>query len=218
MTTRFHNLIFDLDGTLVDSLAGIEASIRHAAGGRQLPPLRAQIGPPIAQMFWRMWPTLTETEHANLLKAFREHYDTEGCRDACLYPGVEETLKHLRKRGAILFVVTNKPIFPTRLILQGRGILHLFHDVISPDKRSPPFASKAEAVRVLRDQYQLNPAATAVVGDGLDDREAAAAAGFAFILASYGYGSAAGEGNAGALATLNSFSELVSLPLPQRSQ
>ncbi|HEV3410515.1 MAG TPA: HAD hydrolase-like protein, partial [Chthoniobacterales bacterium] len=161
---RFRNLIFDLDGTLVDSLGGIEASARHAAGtclpARELPSMRELIGPPIAKMFETLWPELPPDELKRLVGCFREHYDTEGCLLSQLYPGVRETLAALKEKEAVLFVLTNKPRYASRMILEHLGIWPYFTDLVSPDSREPAFRAKREGAQYLQKKYGLEPAAT----------------------------------------------------------
>lgn len=196
---RFENVVFDLDGTLVDSLAGIEASSRHAVGlcmpELVLPPMRGLVGPPIAKMFEALWPELSAAEIKRVVAAFREHYDAEGCLLSQLYPGVEKTLRELHSRGAKLFVLTNKPLQASRLILQHRDVLPLFRDVVSPDVQAPALATKSDGAKLLQAKHKLDASKTVIVGDGQDDGEAAEACGFSFLIASYGYGSAAREAN-----------------------
>lgn len=126
---HFESIIFDLDGTLVNSLSGIEASARYAVEKclpeRKLPALRELIGPPIATMLAMLWPDLDQDRLKAVVTAFREHYDVQGCLLSELYPNVAETLDHLRHCGLRLFVLTNKPLYhflprslrPTLLIL-----------------------------------------------------------------------------------------------------
>ena len=213
---RFRNLIFDLDGTLVDSLPGVESSIRYALQqchpDRVLPSVREHVGPPIAVMLERMYPELSARELEALVGKFREHYNAEGCRASVLYPEVRETLQELHRRGASLFVLTNKPSLPTRLILEQTGILPYFTDLMSPDRVQPVFPSKSAAAQALADQHQLDAAATVVIGDGIDDANAAQTCGFAFVLARYGYCSAAAGRRQERVAEIDSFREILSLP------
>ena len=213
---RFRNFIFDLDGTLVDSLPGIEASIQHALDrclpGRAMPSIREQVGPPIAVMLARIYPELQPAELDELVRAFREHYNAEGCRGSVLYPGVTETLHELHGRGASMFVLTNKPSVPTRMILDRAGILSLFLDVVSPDAVTPSFATKPAAAQHLAAQRALRSDETVVIGDGIDDAAAAACCSFAFVIAGYGYGSAASGKPAEAIAVIDSFREILCLP------
>ncbi|HEX8280305.1 MAG TPA: HAD family hydrolase [Chthoniobacterales bacterium] len=191
---QYRALICDLDGTLVDSLPGIEASSRHAVTvclpDSTLPPMRSIIGPPIAKMFAGLWPHLGPDELGKLVSEFRVHYDREGCITAELYAGVADTLTSLADRGVTLFVLTNKPIAATRKILGHFGLLTQFRDVIAPDSGEPPFRSKPEGARFLQARHNLDPSSTAIIGDGIDDLAAARECGFSFVLADYGYGSA----------------------------
>lgn len=206
----FTNIIFDLDGTLVDSLGGIEVSARYAARNtfappRAIPPMRELIGPPIAKMFSRLWPDLSEEQLTELLRNFRQHYDTEGCLLSELYPGVRETLAALKARGAEMFVLTNKPLQASCTILRSLDVLPFFRDVVAPDTTTPAYQAKVEGARYLMTRFKLEASATVMVGDGLDDYQSAQACDFAFLLAAYGYGSMATSAEAANLAALKTF-------------
>lgn len=184
--------VFDLDGTLVDSIPGIDAAARVAlsehASHLTLPSLRTFIGPPIRTMLARAL-NLTDSTQLDLLEtSFRRHYDNDGWRDSPAYPGVVETLEVLHAAGARLYVLTNKPALPTARILKHLGLSHLFTEIVTPDSREPRFATKSAAALALRTRMQTAPSATLLVGDSPDDAQAAAAAGFVFAAASWGYG------------------------------
>lgn len=210
---QFRNLIFDLDGTLVDSLPGIEASTRYAVRqclpGTRVPAMRQLIGPPIAKMFATLWPDLPPDRFDCLIAAFRQHYNNEGCRASACYPGVAESLGILYEREVKMFVLTNKPLAASRTILRHTGIAQFFADVVSPDSSNPPFTTKAEAAKALQYRRGISAEESALVGDGLDDAAAAASCGLAFILAGYGYGSATAGEARGAIYTLKSFAEIL---------
>jgi phosphoglycolate phosphatase len=214
---QFDNLIFDLDGTLVDSLPGIEASagwaISQCLPHRELPSMREVIGPPIATMFAQTFPDLSREQQAHLVAAFRQHYDQEGCLLSTAYPGVAEVLQKLKVAGVKMFVLTNKPALASEKILAHLRLLSHFTRVISPDSTEPPFAKKAAGGQYLANAFNLMPKATALIGDGIDDREAASACGFAFFVASYGYGSAAGQNNGRGAQVLKTFSHILPLML-----
>ena len=194
---HFRDAVFDLDGTLIDSLGGIEASAHHAVAqclpGRDLPPLRTIIGPPIARMFAGLWPDLSAEQLDALVAAFRAHYDTHGCLLSPLYPGVADSLAELRGRGVRSFVLTNKPSGATNAILNHTGIAALFADVVCPDTAQPHFSNKPDAARALCEKHHLAPEQSVVIGDGSDDADAARRCGMRFAVAGYGYGKAAGS-------------------------
>lgn len=188
----FKNVVFDLDGTLVDSVPGINASLQVAISSGSLPlqldDLSRWVGPPLREMISQMWPHLDHCEVENLVLAFREDYNERGCLNAKLYPGMLEQLVHLTDASVQLFILTNKPIEPTLRILGNLSLTHFFRAVHSPDSFSDSFRVKAEgAVRLAR-RHKLLPENTLLIGDSDEDRAAAEAAGFSFLRAAYGYG------------------------------
>jgi phosphoglycolate phosphatase len=191
----YSHYVFDLDGTLVDSICGIDASARAAlaelAPEASLPSLRSFIGPPIRQMLERALRWSDPTRLDALEVAFRRHYDGGGWRDSPPYPDVANTLHRLHTNGATLFVLTNKPPIPAARIIEHLGWTPLFESIVSPQSSQPPFPNKAAAALDLRDRHRLPATTTLLVGDSADDQEAAHAAGFAFAAARWGYGTAA---------------------------
>ncbi|MGB8356502.1 MAG: HAD hydrolase-like protein, partial [Chthoniobacteraceae bacterium] len=155
------NIIFDLDGTLVHSLPGIEESARMAITRVMpdvtMPDLRPLIGPPIAVMFAKLWPELEAGRMVSLLAEFRAHYDETGCLLSESYPRVLEILGRLRGAGVRLFVLTNKPIRPARKILSYLGFLDFFAEVVALNSTQPPFVSKTEGARFLKENFNLSP-------------------------------------------------------------
>jgi phosphoglycolate phosphatase len=186
-------LVFDLDGTLVDSCPGIGISLAVAfsAAGRTMPPadLRAIIGPPIRAIATRVEPTLTETELAQIELSFRADYDADGWRETVLYEGVAATLHALHLRGFKMFVVTNKPRLPTEKVLAHLDLAHFFEEIVTRDSRTPNYGCKAEMLSELLQRQSLEPEFTFMMGDTREDEEAASANGLNFVFATYGYGS-----------------------------
>jgi len=185
-------LIFDLDGTLVDSLPGIESAAQTAWGivqpDRPCPALRPLIGPPIREMFQRAWPDVPAETLQALERAFRKAYDSEGWQMTTAYPEVVETLASFNAAGLMCLGVTNKPQFATQRILEHCRLKPHFREFLSPDSTDPAFKSKAEAVAVLLTRYDLHPNHTLLVGDSLDDARAAQACDLQFAAFIGGYG------------------------------
>lgn len=189
------NVIFDLDGTLIDSSAGIEYSARAAVArvlpGARLPSLRPFIGPPLREVFrlaLREMPGLVARKLEELEREFRASYDIAGWRMSVAYDGAASTLAALSRQPARCFVVTNKPAFSAVSILRELGLSHWLSDIVSPDSRKPAFACKADAVEYLLDRHAIDPRSAVLVGDSRDDADAARCNGIAFIAATYGYG------------------------------
>ncbi len=119
-TTRL--VLFDMDGTLIDSAAGIFASLDHAFAhiGALLPSreeLRKWIGPPFQQTFpGILGGDLERVELA--IEKYREHYTQTGWSDHSVYPGSKECVAALVERGCLLGVVTTKPLEQARKIVE----------------------------------------------------------------------------------------------------
>jgi phosphoglycolate phosphatase len=106
-------VLFDLDGTLVDSTPGIWASVRVAAAELGLPEptpgqLRSMVGPPLEDGFAGAFG-LPPADVARAVAAYRAYYGAGALLDADVYPGVPELLAALRADGAVLAVATSKP-------------------------------------------------------------------------------------------------------------
>lgn len=216
-------VLFDLDGTLVDSAPGIEAicrrALREVLPVQALPPLRPFIGPPIGRVLRAALPTLTDAELAAVVARFRVHYDRDGWQTALPYPGATEVLEALAARSIPAFVVTNKPATPTAAILAGLGWAPLIGAAYSPDSVAPPYADKAAAVAHLCERHRVDPAGAWLVGDAEDDRLAARAHGIRFVPALYGYGRVEpGPGEALALRTpTDLLGHLAAAPAPEEA-
>ncbi|MDP2998812.1 MAG: HAD hydrolase-like protein [Bryobacterales bacterium] len=205
-------VFFDLDGTLVDSLPGIHFAIRQAFAscGRIAPGMdvRGLLGPPIDSIFRILAPDVSDVELRELVRAFRSCYDAEGWQLSVPYSGVPETVRSLKDDGLRLFVVTNKPEYATRKILERLGMIDLFEETVSRDSRSPAFASKAEMLRSLMAGHGLTPGTSLMVGDTGEDLAAAKEAGMRIAIMSYGYGGESLGAGEGVWARLGDFSQL----------
>jgi phosphoglycolate phosphatase len=182
------NVVFDLDGTLVDSLPGIawsiEAALRECGLAAHSLDLKPLIGPPVRTILATVSGLPDGQELDRLLAAFRRSYDGDGWRKTALQPGTRPMLERLLEGGFRLWLVTNKPALSTGLILRELAIARCFQKALSRDSRNPPFASKAEMLLALG----LPAAETIMAGDTQEDSQAAAAAGLECVLVSHGYG------------------------------
>ena len=184
-------MAFDLDGTLVDSLTGIHASLAAACQSLQLPvptpeQLRRHIGPPLRQYLPELLHLPAGSADAlieQLLPAFRRHHDQQGWRHYRLYDGVPDLLAKISAAGWHLHVVTHKPLPLAEQLLQREGLAMLFQSLHAPG--SPDWHSKATALLQL---MQPEPLPHWYVGDTESDHQAAAQSGYRFVAALYGYG------------------------------
>jgi len=191
---NLHHAIFDLDGTLVDSLPGIAWSVEQALADCGLPSssvdLKPLIGPSIRSILATAAGVSVSAALDRLERAFRISYDSEGWRMSGCYVGAPEMLERLRTGGIGLWIVTNKPLLAARRILCELGIDSYFEDIVCPDSRTPAYVSKAEALIDLLRRHGLSRAECLLAGDTLEDCHAAVAAGIACALVPHGYGPA----------------------------
>jgi phosphoglycolate phosphatase len=125
-------LIFDLDGTLIDSKRDLADSVNATRAYHGLPPLSLEIvssyvgsGAPV--LIRRAFPEATAQEHAELLGYFLDYYREHMLDATTLYPGVREALDELHSADVALAVLTNKPVRFSVRLLEGLGIdMHFF--------------------------------------------------------------------------------------------
>ncbi len=193
--------IFDLDGTLVDSVPGVQYAMQAAWQAVQpqvtLPDVRRLMGPPIREMFRRCLAEPSEVLLNDLERRFRAAYDSEGWRRTSVFPGVLGALETLRSSGVRCLGVTNKPARPSQRILEYCGLAKCFEMFLSPDSRVPAFPSKTQIVQTLAAEGKINPPESALIGDTIEDARVARACGLRFVAFAGGYGwaelEAAGE-------------------------
>lgn len=185
-------LLFDLDGTILDSLPGIEYSVGAAfrARGCELfhADLRSVIGPPIRNILARAGEVKNTETLDGLEREFRKSYDSEGWQKTVCYPNAKDALGALRTRGHRLFVVSNKPQHISLRILEREGLLGLFEAILTADTRTPKFSGKAEMLHALLARYGISPAECILVGDTMEDADAAAGECIRFVFMTHGYG------------------------------
>lgn len=192
--SRFDAILFDVDGTLVDTYSGIaqaaERTLKECLPEQSLSVPRTMIGPHIRTIFRNLLEGIEEGFLNELEKHFRQIYDNQTCTDCEVYSGVQETLQALKEKDLACFVLTNKPFVPNQRILDHLQLTPYFAGVVSPDSVEPHFKTKAEAARYAIEQFGLVPERTLLVGDSISDAEAAQACGMKFLAVNYGYGNA----------------------------
>jgi phosphoglycolate phosphatase len=115
-------LIFDLDGTLIDSKKDLTDSVNATRAWKGLPPLpedivSAYVGNGASMLIRRALPHLTDEEHAEAHKFFLQYYRDHMLDATTLYPGVREALDRLHDASVSMAILTNKPVkFSVRLI------------------------------------------------------------------------------------------------------
>lgn len=209
-------VLFDLDGTLVDSAADIAEALNRtleALGHARVSEatVRGWIGEGTRHLL------ATALRHAGdardpdaVLAPFMAHYRQCLLRSPVLYPGVAEALALLRGRGLPLAVCTNKPEAMVAPLLEHLGIAGFFAAIVGGDtlpRRKPDPAPLLH----LAGRFGVAPRECLMVGDSATDRDAAQAAGMPVVLVRYGYPRGLDLERAGALAVLDDLRQLPAL-------
>lgn len=182
-------VIFDLDGTLVDSLPDISGSVNFALEKTGMPKkslmeVRSFIGDGVVALFQKMTGKTDENAIRSTVDIFESHY-LEHCADqTILYPGAREILRDLKDRK--LALISNKPYEMVIKILKTLSIFYYFRIILggeSTKERKP----HPEPVLKTLETLQSSPQEALIVGDGTTDIEAGKSAGVLTCAATYGY-------------------------------
>lgn len=212
--TRIQALLFDLDGTLIDSTADLVASgnwLRVREGLAALEPGRvtSYVGDGVEALVRR----LLERPEGGVqedIEAFMHHY-REHCLDAThLHTGVAATLEALQARGYVMAVVTNKPERVSRRILNGLGVEQRFGSVVGGDTCANKKPHPEPLLKACAD-LGIEPVRTLMVGDSRVDVEAGHNAGMASVAILGGIGDESLLRASGPEALIESFEHLMEL-------
>ena len=189
--TMYKNILFDLDGTLIDSAIGIINSFKYALDKLDIKAteeeLNTLIGPPLYDSF-RNHFNLSE-ELANLaVSYFREYFKDKGVHQHKLYPNVKNVLETLKDRGYTLCIATSKPEVFTLEILAYYDILKYF-SFVSAASLDDTMIKKEAIIENAITKLNLNLEETIMVGDRKHDIIGANLNNIHSIGVIYGYGS-----------------------------
>ncbi len=189
-------LLFDLDGTLVDSVPDLAAAVDAMLADLGLPPagearVREWVGNGSQRLVKRALTGRMDGEPdpallARAMPLFMAHYERLLCHRSALFDGVREGLRQLRAAGLKMAVVTNKPSRFIEPLLSALGVREDFAVLVGGDtlaERKPHPAPLLYAAQRLGE----DPAAALMVGDSRNDVEAARRANMAVVCVPYGY-------------------------------
>lgn len=171
-------VIFDFDGTLIDSYQAITASVNHVRAAHNLPPLsetevRRCVGRGPAYLLQH---TVPDTDLDQDLALYREHHPSVLRSGTRLLPNVAETLSALQKAGLRMAVCSNKPRDFTRQLLGYLGLTPLIEVVIGPEDAARIKPAPDMLLAALK-RLHITPAEALYVGDMVVDIQTARAAG-----------------------------------------
>ena len=186
-------ILFDFDGTLADTSPGIITSYQNAFAALNLPIpdtefIRKTIGPPLKDMLRIMSPKSNEGEIDALATEYRKYFSEEGLFRMDFYEGILDFLEYLSKK-ATLGIVSSKPEPYIIRILEKYSLTDKFK-LITGVSLGFNNKSKKERLLDLVDSNNLTHSDCIMIGDRMEDCNAASFAEISFIGAGYGFGSA----------------------------
>lgn len=190
MHTNLPALIFDLDGTLIDSRPGIVGCLRKVLDAWQIDyrgSLDRFIGPPAEVWTAVLLPDGTEQARAEMACDYRGCYDLEGWKDVSVFAGVPEMLSQLRAKGFELYICTSKQQIFANRILDVLEIAEFFIGIYG-DKLAFASHSKSVLLSKLLDERSIDRDFAWMIGDRIFDIEAAHANNVRCLAAQWGYG------------------------------
>src|SRR5690606_15743820 len=194
-TSQRPAIVFDLDGTLVDTAPDLTAAMNHVLGlyGRPAVPLqdvRRMVGQGARALISRgMAATgepVDEAELDRLFHVFLDYYLANIADESRPFEGAIALIERCRDEGYGLGICTNKPEDASRILLEALDIAHYFEALVAGDTlavRKPDPEPLLETIRRLGG----NPARAVMVGDSINDIETARAAGVPVIGVTFGY-------------------------------
>ena len=210
---KYTTVLFDLDGTLVDSGIGVTSSVAYALEKFGItPPPRQElfkfIGPPLTQSFSEFCG-FDEEKTMLAIKYYREYYSVKGILECTMYEGVLELMQSLKEKGCKLALATSKPeIYATRVV-ENKGILP-YLDYISAASTDEKTRATKEAVveYALELCEEKDREKILMVGDRHFDIKGAATFGVDSVGVTFGYGTKEELKEAGATYIVDSLMEI----------
>jgi len=185
------NIVFDLDGTLIDSAPDIHAAANRMLADEGHAPLDIEtiisfIGNGLPKLVERVMRTraIDPGEHARLSGLTLDYYNADPATLSRVYPGLKTLLPALKAQGHKLGICTNKPEEPARAILPALGLDGLFDVVIGGDALP---VKKPDPAPLLHAFDALGEGTRLYVGDSEVDAQTANRAGVPFALFTEGY-------------------------------
>jgi phosphoglycolate phosphatase len=187
----FDAVLFDLDGTLIDTAQDMVAVLLELmqSEGRDIIPYdlaRSYVSNGSAGLIHLGFPDVSETEHERLRTEYLDRYENSVCVHSTVFEGIETLLDQFDDKGLPWGVVTNKPKRMTEPLLEALGLSSRIACQISGDT-IPERKPHPEPLLLASRQTGIAPSRSVYVGDAARDIEAGKAAGMYTIAAAYGY-------------------------------
>ena len=187
-------VIFDLDGTLINTIDDLGTAVNHALSTRglplhEIPDYRQMVGGGVRNLVWKALPEQYKDDEAildELLAVFMEFYSANICVHSHSYPGIHQLLLRLNDAGIKLAVASNKFQAGTETLIS-----RLFPDVIFEavygGQAGVPLKPDPDVIKSILQHCGIDAAEAVMVGDSGTDTKTAAAAGMDSIAVTWGF-------------------------------
>ena len=211
-------IIYDLDGTLVDTREDIAQAANHMLARMGKPSLTREeicrfVGAGVTSLAQGCLRTQEPATVQEGVQIYRAYYAKHFLDYSRLYPGAREVLEHFRERKQAM--ITNTPNPFSRDILAGLGVLEFFTDLIAGDS-GYPVKPDPKAIRSLMDGNRVSPEETLVVGDSPIDVEMGRNAGVEAAVLTHGFGEREEIVASNPAAILDHFKDLIDLAVKKK--
>lgn len=212
-------VVFDLDGTLIDSVPDLTTATNALLADFDRPPVTEMDvakmvgdGAPwlVRRAFQATGAAAAEEDISALTRQFLTHYEGHEAEQTRVYPGVFEVLDHLKAMGLRLAICSNKPQKPTEGALDGLGLSPYFEVVLGGDQLDGIRKPDGLPLEIVLKRLGINPDQALMVGDNANDVGTARNAGVPVIVVDYGY-TRLSPAEMGADKVVSSFGEIAEL-------
>lgn len=187
---RLKGILFDLDGTLLDTSEGIIESVRHTISLLGLPELTTEVlktfvGPPVQESFKKYYG-MEEANAQEAADVFRSYYKETALFLAQPYPGIHELLEKIKKNNLRIGVATYKREDYAKTLLEHFDIAPFCDTICGADNENK--LTKTDIIMKCLHDLSLDTKDTVLIGDTIHDARGASNSGIPFIGVAYGFG------------------------------
>ncbi len=185
------HIIFDLDGTLIDSRSSVLRTYEEVLLSLQLSAKAGVgenvLGPSLDDAIEILIPDASRAIKADFKKKYIEKYDAKNYKLIKPFQGINELIRQIYADGHKLYIVTNKRSTIVRKILEDFEWISILEKVIAKDSKTPAYLNKEEMLLELIGEFTDQKARIMYLGDTEEDQTAAEACGINFVYAAWGW-------------------------------
>lgn len=188
--SKYKCVLFDLDGTIIDSSSGVKKSIVETIELLKLPAMREEeldscIGPPIQKSFQKIY-NMQKSEADEAAAVFRKIYREKNLFDAVIYDDMMKLIDFLKNQNIKIMIATYKREDYTIELLEKFDLYNKFDFVKGADFEGK--LTKSDIMNICIEQSGCNKEEVVMIGDTIHDLGAAQELGVDFIAVTYGFG------------------------------